>query len=87
MRFTVLWEPHAEQRLTSIWLDSRQRWLITQAAAAIDGLLSENPKEQGESRDDATRVLFVLPLGVLFEPLDRDRIVRVLDVWRIDQRW
>lgn len=81
MIFTVIWEPRAEERLTAIWLDSRYRLIITQAAAAIDEILRENPADQGESRDQHTRILFVAPLGVLFEVSQSDRIVHVLDVW------
>ena len=38
----------------------------------------------GESRYDAVRVGFVLPLGVQFEVFDDVRTVIVYDVWRID---
>ena len=84
MIFTVVWESRAEQRLTSIWLDSRYRHIITQAAAAIDQILRENPADQGESRDRLTRILIIAPLGVLFEVSQSDRIVHVFDVWMFE---
>jgi len=55
---------------------------VTAAANHADRLLRAAPKSVGESRDEGRRILFVDPLGFLFEVDEGDMIVRVLTVWR-----
>jgi hypothetical protein len=82
MRYTVLWSPVAEQRLAALWTDAVNRKAVTDAANAIDRQLANDPDELGESRSDGTRVLFVPPLGILFQVNEGDRMVTVLAVWQ-----
>jgi hypothetical protein len=86
MSYTVVWVPAAEQELAQLWMDAAQRREVTQAAREIDYRLRFAPVEQGESRAHGRRILLVLPLGVTFEILPEDRLVRVLDVWRFEKR-
>jgi len=86
MSYTVVWVPAAEQELAELWLNAAQRREVTEAAREIDSRLRFSPAEQGESRPRGRRILLVLPLGVTFEILPEDRIVRVLDVWRFEKR-
>jgi hypothetical protein len=58
------------------------RAAITLAANRIDNLLSRNPFDQGESRPKGRRILVDLPLIVVFEIREQDRIVRVLQARR-----
>ncbi len=81
MKYTVVWIPSAEQDLAELWLIATDRAAVTQAANEIDRLLRHDPEQQGESRSDGVRVLLVAPLGVQFEVLSDDRLVRVLHVW------
>ena len=67
MKYTVVWTEAAERRLTQLWLSSRMRHAIRDAADQIDILLEGNPAECGESRDRGQRMLLLPPLGVLFE--------------------
>lgn len=83
MKFTVVWKPAAERELVQLWTDAIDRAAVIAAANTIDQLLASNPEEQGESRDGVSRVLFVLPLGTLYDVHARDRRVTVLRVWRV----
>jgi hypothetical protein len=82
MKYTVLWIPNAERELADLWVDSGDRGAIAGAANEIDRLLRIDPSHAGESRSHGRRILLVPPLGVTYEILEDDRLVRVLDVWR-----
>jgi hypothetical protein len=56
---------------------------ITAAANNIDARLQRGAHDEGESREDGTRVMFEFPLGVQFEIDDEDQVVWVLHVWRV----
>jgi hypothetical protein len=73
MRFTVVWKPSALDDLASLWT----------AADRIDGELLNDPAAQGESRPGNRRILFVLPLAVVFDVNEPDRVVNVLSVHRV----
>lgn len=81
MRFTVVWKPTATEELASIWMQAQDRLSITDAAHHIDTLLRADPSNQGESRTENRRILFVPPLGVDFEVHVLDYRVDVLRVW------
>jgi mRNA-degrading endonuclease RelE of RelBE toxin-antitoxin system len=81
MTFTVVWLKSAERELTEIWLAAEDRSMVTDAASEIDRRLRVQPEREGESRDSGQRILLIAPLGVTFEVLSADRLVRVLDVW------
>jgi len=85
MSYTVLWTAAAERELAALWLGAANRRDVTDASKEIDSRLRLTPAEEGESRDLGQRILLVPPLGVTFEVLDDDRIVRVLDVWRFEK--
>ena len=81
MRFTVRWGRRALDALARVWLDyPSYRANITQATAATDQLLQEEPETQGESRDKGRRIVFVLPLAVIFRVDVVRREVRIVDV-------
>lgn len=82
MNFRVIWRPEAEQELTDIWLGSRFRSHVTEAASLIDEKLGRDPDSTGESRDESFRVVFSPPLGVRCYVDDVNRIVIVLSVWQ-----
>lgn len=81
MNYRVAWTPSAQQHLAHIWLASADRGTVTSAAAQIDATLQTAPRDQGESRDGAVRVLICPPLGVLYEVIDDDRTVYVIAAW------
>jgi hypothetical protein len=83
---TVVWVDSAAGELAEIWLSAVDRPLITAAARDIDQQLRVQPDAVGESRDGSRRILIAGPLAVSYEIRLDDRIVRVLDVWRIGGR-
>ena len=87
MSYTVRWSRRALDALAEIWLaNPGQRAEINQAAASIDRLLRVNPEEQGESRDNDRRILFMPPLVVIFRVDDANRTVRILRIRRLRRR-
>lgn len=85
MTYQVYWRKEASDELASIWLaaDSQDRRAITHAANTIDRLLGTNPSECGESRTAAKRIFFYAPLGVIFQVIDSQAAVYVLQIWRV----
>ncbi len=57
------------------------REAILEASRQLDQWLHTNPHEQGESRDDNSRILFAAPLAVLFEVDEANKLVRILRAW------
>jgi hypothetical protein len=82
MRYTVLWRREALDELAIAWMMAADREAVTVASAQIDRLLRAAPLEQGESREEGTRVLLIPPLGAEYEVEEGDRKVYVNSVWR-----
>jgi hypothetical protein len=72
----------AEGRLADLWTAGPDRAAVTAAADTIDSMLARRPRDLGESRPGGTRILIEKPLAVLYEVVEDDRRVYVLDVWR-----
>ena len=85
MNFQVIWQPDAEQELTRIWLGSRIRARISEAASSIDQALRRDPSAIGESRENQLRVIFDRPLAVEVEIHESRMPVLVLAVWEIPE--
>jgi len=83
MSYTVIWRHEALDDLTTAWMMAADRDAVSVASAQIDRLLRASPLDQGESREDDTRVLFIRPLGVEYDVEEGDRKVYVNSVWRI----
>jgi hypothetical protein len=86
MSYRVFWVPAAEQELVQLWVEARQRRQVTAAANEIDSRLAGAPSDEGEDRGPGRRILLVPPLGVTFEVIPDDRLVRILDVWQFRSR-
>lgn len=86
MNYTVLWVAAAEAELARLWTEASRRDEITQAAHEIETRLRVNPLEEGESRPQGRRVLLAPPLGVVFQVVPDDLLVRVLQVWAFQKR-
>ena len=82
MRYAVVWNEVAERRLTHLWLGSRMRHAIKEAADRIDAALQRDPHNCGESREAGRRVMHEAPLGVMFTIDDSQRQVHVEAVWQ-----
>lgn len=86
MKYTVTWKPSVKGRLADIWMTAPDRRAVTEAANSIDGLLRADPLGRGESRSGTTRILIVLPLAVVYEVDQDDRLVQVLSVRHVPVR-
>ena len=86
MIFTVVWMESAEDELARLWEATADKRSMTWASNRIDAELRRDGQRQGESRSDDRRILFVPPLGVLFEVREPDRLIVVLSVWQIPER-
>ncbi len=81
---TVHWNRTARNALASAWnnADAAGRREISNAAREIDRRLQGDPEQEGESRPNGCRVLFVRPLAALYRVVPQPSAVRVLSVWR-----
>lgn len=86
MKFTVVWSPDAEGELARIWNQATDRRSIADAANLLDRVLGTDPNNLGESRQSGIRIAHCLPLGIRFEVLEQDQLVRVLAVWQCRSR-
>jgi hypothetical protein len=86
MTYRVVWAPFAEHWLEQFLSNPSDQVAISSSANEIDRQLMSDPPGFGESRDEALRIGFIRPLGVLFEVFDDMRTIVVYDVWRIDRQ-
>ena len=82
-RRTVVWVSDAEAELAEIWLASTSRDRIASASHAIDSTLANDAESAGIILAEGLKAVDEPPLRVLFEILERDRMVRVLKVKQI----
>ena len=80
---TVTWLPLAEAKLINLWLGAPDRRAVSAAANNLDILLRTDADQLGESRADDVRVLIEGVLGIYYRVKVDDRLVEVLNVWRI----
>jgi len=79
----VVWLQSALNELADAWMraDAEQRRAINSATRAIDQQLSDAPERLGESRADGQRIWFQAPLGITFEIMPGQPLVRIVHVW------
>ncbi len=80
IRYTVTWLKDAENQLAQIWVDATDKQAVTDAANAIDVLLSTDAHDKGKEASEGLRGLHVPPLRVLFSVREQDRLVEVASV-------
>ena len=66
MSWDVTWNSECYEQLETIWKSAADRGAITRAAIRIDRVLATDPIENSESREFNQRILFDLPLVVIF---------------------
>ena len=81
-RYTVVWHQEARDELARLWMEARDRNVVSLAADAIDGHLAIDAVGKGTAVPDDLRQLTIPPLRVLFAVSEPDRMVRVLEVTR-----
>jgi plasmid stabilization system protein ParE len=86
MKFTVVWQPSAQDELADLWYSAADRAAVTRAADEIDRVLAISPSETGESRGEDLRIVIVPPLAANFRVYESDRQVRVGRVFPFSKR-
>lgn len=66
MNYTVVWRREAENQLIALWIRAVNKEAITGYADQIERILARDPHEQGESRNEGTRLAFFRPLCVRY---------------------
>jgi hypothetical protein len=81
--FSIYRHQTAMTSLKETWehADSSLREAILSASRRLDQQLCTDPQEQGESRDEKTRILFDAPLAVLFEVDEAKKLVHIVRAW------
>jgi len=85
MAFHVNWKRIAQDQVTEIWIEAKDRKQVARAVDIVDDALRSDPESFGESRGGNQRVTFVQPLVVMFSVLPDDLRVDVLAVKRVDR--
>jgi hypothetical protein len=85
VNYAFEWVPDALDNLAAVWLASKNRNAVTQAANDIENVLTMFPNSAGEISFDSVREFIYPPLGVEFEVDDVNHRVVVLSVWDTDQ--
>ncbi|MGL4422424.1 MAG: hypothetical protein ACRCZF_17270 [Gemmataceae bacterium] len=87
MSHNVIWEESALQKLAELWLkaSSPERLAMNRIVTDVDRILSDNPLELGESREQSSRIHFLGAYVIQFDIPDAG-VVRVLSLHRIRSR-
>lgn len=84
MRYTVDWLTAALDELAVVWLAAADRSAVTRAAHRLELALTRHPLVVGFARDSSVnRTAIDLPLGVDYEIIEDDKLVRVIRVWSL----
>lgn len=81
-RFTVTWHPDEENRLAEIWMQAGDRSAVAAAADRVDRELNPDGDQKGTPLVDDVRLLVVSPLAVIYQVLEEDRQLKVLQIMR-----
>jgi hypothetical protein len=86
--FSIYRSEHTTSFLKKTWeeADEALQQAILEATDLLNRALADRPHEQGESREDGSRVLFEAPLGIEYEIDDDRRIVHVRRTWAYRSR-
>ena len=82
MNYTVIWLPAPESQLAAAWLAAPDRNAVAAASYQLDQNLAVDPFARGFARDSSVnRTAIEYPLGIEYEIIEDDKLVRVLRVW------
>lgn len=82
MKYTVVYDPAAEAELTRLWLAGPDRKAMTRASDHIDKVLKSDAHIRGTPVAGG-RMYLSMPLAVLFKVSQDDRLVTILQVWKV----
>lgn len=83
MNYTVVWLHSAKEQLADLHLKARQRGIasaVTRTLHRMELLLARDPTSAGESRGDASRILYRRPVAIVFEVHEDELAVVVRSV-------
>jgi hypothetical protein len=80
VNYTVVWRREAEAQLMTLWLRALNKTAVAGYVEQIDRILQRDPHEQGESRNENTRLAFFRPLCVRYQIDDAARTVTVVSI-------
>lgn len=80
MNYTVTWRKEAETQLTVLYLRALNKSAIAGYSDQIDRILGRDPLDQGESRNENTRLAFFRPLAVRYAVNDEAKVVTVIAI-------
>jgi mRNA-degrading endonuclease RelE of RelBE toxin-antitoxin system len=81
--YEVVWTSEAEQELTRLWLEARDRQYVRETTFTFDERVSQFPLLVGESRDGDLRVAFEGTFFFTYEVNQTKRIVTVRSISRL----
>lgn len=62
MNSIVVWRRESESQLIALWIRAVNKEAIAGYVNQIDRILARDPSNQGESRNESTRLAFFRPL-------------------------
>ncbi|HET6573910.1 MAG TPA: hypothetical protein VFG68_09930 [Fimbriiglobus sp.] len=80
MNYTVAWRREAEDQFTALWIRSVDKNAMTGYMDQIDRILGRDPHDQGESRNENTRLAFFRPLVVRYQIDEATMTVTVVSI-------
>ncbi len=84
MNYAVIWVPTAEDELMKVWIAAPDQLAVTQAAHRLEQALIQHPFAIGIVRNSSVnRTATDFPLGIDYEIIEDDKLVRVLRVWSL----
>ena len=87
MRYRIVWDPDAFQKLVSQWSAAGQPANTIKAFEEIEMSLAQDAHLKGESRKGHRRILISMPIGVIFRAFPDTNEVLVLDAWMIHPKF
>ena len=82
--YTVIWVPTAKDELIAVWIVAPDQLAVTQAAHRLDRHCAQHPFAIGIARNSSVnRTATDFPLGIDYEIIEDDKLVRILRVWSL----
>lgn len=83
MKWTVVYQPSANDDLAEIWMNSVDRQAVSDAIDAVEAELARRPLEIGESRAGNMRLIIQPPLLMFYDVVPDDLRVTVWHIRKV----
>ena len=81
MRGEIEWMSRASNCLAQIWMDATDRHAINETVDRIEAAIHRDPTGAGESRSEDARIIFDLPIGMLYHVDPRTETAVIMALW------